>query len=76
MCSSSSWENMTSAPYGGQSARMSRDNCYKTHGRDSDGPADFPGGGGGTLHTHNGNCYCGGPGAGGLVVVYYQSDIG
>jgi len=76
MCSSSSWENMTSAPYGGQSARMSRDNCYKTHGRDSDGPADFPGGGGGTLHTHNGTCYCGGPGAGGLVVVYYQSDIG
>ena len=55
---------------------MSRDNCYKTHGRDSDGPADFPGGGGGTLHTHNGTCYCGGPGAGGLVVVYYQSDIG
>ena len=62
------WENMT-APTGG--ARMTRDNCYKTHGREADGPD--PGGGGGTLHTHNGTCYCGGPGAGGLVVVYYQS---
>tara|TARA_Y100000287_G_C14205943_1_gene348151 strand:+ start:581 stop:1144 length:564 start_codon:yes stop_codon:yes gene_type:complete len=76
MCSSSSWENMTGGPMMSHGARMTRDNCYKTHGREADGPAEFPGGGGGTLHTHNGTCYCGGPGAGGLVIVYYQSDIG
>ena len=35
-CSEPSWENMT-APTGIQGARMTRDNCYKTHGREADG---------------------------------------
>ena len=75
MCSKCPWENMTGGPTGVHGARMTRDNCYKTHGEKQMDP-EPPGGGGGTLHTHNGTCYCGGPGAGGLVVVYYQSDIG
>jgi hypothetical protein len=64
-----------SAPMAQAGARMSHDNCYKTHGRVHGGPATFPGGGGATGVTHDGSCYCGGPGAGGLVVVYYQSDV-
>ena len=75
MCASSAFQLIQSAPMAQMGARMSRDQCYKTHGRDNGGPATFPGGGGGTGNTHDGTCYCGGPGAGGLVVVYYTSDI-
>lgn len=74
MCASSTFQLTQSAPMAQAGARMSHDNCYQTHGRVHAGPATFPGGGGGTGSSHT-PCYCGGPGAGGLVVVYYTSDI-
>jgi hypothetical protein len=74
MCASSAFQLMQAAPMGQMGARMSRDQCNHTHGRPNAGPATFPGGGGGTGNTHGG-CFCGGPGAGGLVVVYYTSDV-
>lgn len=73
-CASSAMNLVQSAPMAQAGARMSHDNCYQTHGRVHAGPATFPGGGGGTGSSHT-PCYCGGPGAGGLVVVYYQSDV-
>ena len=39
-CVQSSMENMTPAPTVDKVLECLRDNCYKTHGRDSDGPAD------------------------------------
>lgn len=73
-CASSAMNLIQSAPMAQAGARMSHDNCYQTHGRVHGGPATFPGGGGATGSSHT-PCYCGGPGAGGLVVVYYQSDV-
>ena len=75
MCASSTFQLTQNAPMAQSGARMSHDNCYQTHGRVHAGPAVFPGGGGGTGDNHDGGCRCGGPGAGGLVVVYYQSDV-
>ena len=56
MCASSAFQLIQSAPMAQMGARMSRDQCYKTHGRDNGGPATFPGGGGGTGNTHDGSC--------------------
>ena len=62
------------APYLGGGMRISADFCAFSNaaGISMTGYASFPGGGGAGANTSGGNCYCGGPGAPGLVVITYK----
>jgi hypothetical protein len=58
--------------YVGGGLRVSRDHCRCCPGDFMISQPSFPGGGGGTAAAFDGPCFCGGYGAGGLVVVTYK----
>jgi hypothetical protein len=71
-CGFMSWQSSAEPTYIGGAVRMSIDHCQNFHGCGFGGIAKFPGGGGSSANTNNGGCYCGGWGAGGLVLITYK----
>ena len=73
-CGYDGWTYTPDAPYLGGGMRTSADFCAFANaaGISMSGYASFPGGGGAGANTTGGNCYCGGPGAPGLVVITYK----
>lgn len=69
-CYQSSWQYMPSAPYTPGGNRASMSHCVQGPGCSVGGYAHWPGGGGASASAH-GNNYCGAPGSGGLVSIYY-----
>jgi hypothetical protein len=73
-CHSGSWQWMPSAAYTSGGNRGTRGNCARERGCWFGGYAHWPGGGGASATEHSGaNTYCGAPGAGGLVSIYYPT---
>lgn len=73
-CYQMSWQYMPSAPFTGGGNRGTMSHCVQGPGCSVGGYAHWPGGGGPSASAHGGN-YCGGPGAGGLVSVYYPTVV-
>ena len=71
-CGYDTWHYIPGPTYWSQGFRVSRDNCIIGSGFDMGHLAVFPGGGGPSASSASGNCYCGGAGAGGLVLISYK----
>jgi len=71
-CGYMSWDYGSEPTYIGAGVRMSLDQCGNTYGDARGGCASFPGGGGSGASANGGNCYQGGHGAGGLVIITYK----
>ena len=71
-CGLMGWQTAAQPTYIGSGVRMSFDLCENFHGCNFGGIAGFPGGGGSSANTNDGGCYCGGWGAGGLVLITYK----
>ena len=71
-CNGNAWSYAPSAPFTGGGLRGSTTWCNGSYsGISQNGEAHWPGGGGGAAITHGGSGCWGGPGAGGLVNIYY-----
>ena len=70
-CNSSAYGLMPSAPYAGMTNRPTMSYCNNGPGCCVGGEAHWPGGGGASVSIHDGSAYCGAPGAGGLVTIFY-----
>jgi len=71
-CSTQTWQTMNQAPFTMSNNGYSKDGCSGfCGGCCSGGYARWPGGGGPSAVSHTTGPFCGGPGAGGLVNIYY-----
>jgi len=70
-CGFDSWHYSPQSTYIGGGALISKDYCLSMHGT-CDGFATFPGGGGKSAIATDGGTWCGGAGAGGLVIITYR----
>ena len=70
-CHGNAWSYAPSAPFTGGGLRGSRTWCSADNGITQNGEAHWPGGGGGAAVTHGGSGCYGGPGAGGLINIFY-----
>ena len=70
-CYSGAWSYASSAPFTPGGLRGSRTWCTTGDGVSMNGEAPWPGGGGGSAVAHGGGQCWGGPGAGGLVTIFY-----
>jgi len=73
-CYDGAWSYAASAPFTPGGLRGSTTWCMTGSGVTMNGEAHWPGGGGGSAVVHGGGQCWGGPGAGGLVNIYYGAE--